>query len=599
MEIFSAIIKLLGGLAMFLYGIEVMGDGLKNSSGAALKRVLEKVTGNVLVGVLTGTLVTAVIQSSTATIVLTVALIGAGVLNLKQAVSIVLGANIGTTVTAQIIRLSSIEAGDDWLLMMFDTDTLAPVALVVGIILLMFIKTKSAKTIGDIFVGFGILFIGLDLMTGAVEPLSETEAFRNVLMQLNNPILGIAAGLILTVIVQSSSAMVGMLQALSVSGAMTFSMVYPVVMGINLGTCVTTAMVCSIGTSKDAKRTGVVHIAFNTIGTILFMVLMSIMEANRVFGAEFWTRAVDSGVIANFQTVFNLLTAVALLPFTGLLVKLSMAIVRDDKPHEQRHPELHTLDEKLYISPAVAVAEATKAVAAMGAVARDNFARGLNQLVDKLDPAQFPEIDADEDCLDQFADHADRFLIGLSKAVETELDDRQLDMLMQTVPNFERIGDYATNLVELAQRLQQDNGVFSDTAKKELQILGSAVNEILNITVEAFANDDNKAAKFIEPLEEVIDDMVMILRDRHTKRLKNGACSVSSGLVFMETLTYLERASDQCSSIAVMMMARNNETILQNHYDYLREIHEGNDELYRREKNRRRDQYILPLKEIK
>ena len=599
MEIFHAIIKLLGGLAMFLYGIEVMGDGLKNSSGAALKRVLEKVTGNVLVGVLTGTLVTAVIQSSTATIVLTVALIGAGVLNLKQAVSIVLGANIGTTVTAQIIRLSSIEAGDNWILMLFNTDTLAPVALVVGIILLMFIKTKSAKTIGDIFIGFGILFVGLDLMTSAVEPLSQTEAFRNVLMQLNNPVLGIAAGLILTVIVQSSSAMVGMLQALSVSGAMTFSMVYPVIMGINLGTCVTTAMVCSIGTSKDAKRTGVVHIAFNTIGTILFMLVMTLLQSKMVFGASFWSSPVDSGGIANFQTVFNLLTAIALLPFTNQLVKLSMAIVRDDKPEQQRHPEMHTLDDKLYISPAVAVAEATKAVAAMGAVARDNFVRGLGQLVDKLDPAQFPEIDADEDCLDQFADEADRFLIGLSKAVETEMDDRQLDMLMQTVPNFERIGDYATNLVELAQRLQEENGVFSDTAKKELQIIGSAVKEILNITVDAFTSGNNEAAKSIEPLEEVIDDMVMILKDRHTKRLKNGSCSVSSGLVFMESLTYLERASDQCSSIAVMMMARNNEAILQNHYDYLREIHEGNDEHYRMEKNRRRDQFIAPLKELK
>lgn len=599
MEIFHAIIKLLGGLAMFLYGIEVMGDGLKNSSGAALKRILEKVTGNVLVGVLTGTLVTAVIQSSTATIVLTVALIGAGVLNLKQAVSIVLGANIGTTVTAQIIRLSSIEAGDNWLLMLFNTDTLAPVALVVGIILLMFIKTKSAKTIGDIFIGFGILFVGLDLMTSAVEPLSQTEAFRNVLMQLNNPVLGIAAGLILTVIVQSSSAMVGMLQALSVSGAMTFSMVYPVIMGINLGTCVTTAMVCSIGTSKDAKRTGVVHIAFNTIGTILFMLVMTLLQSKMVFGASFWSSPVDSGGIANFQTVFNLLTAIALLPFTNQLVKLSMAIVRDDKPEQQRHPEMHTLDDKLYISPAVAVAEATKAVAAMGAVARDNFVRGLSQLVDKLDPAQFPEIDADEDCLDQFADEADRFLIGLSKAVETEMDDRQLDMLMQTVPNFERIGDYATNLVELAQRLQEENGVFSDTAKKELQIIGSAVKEILNITVDAFTSGNNEAAKSIEPLEEVIDDMVMILKDRHTKRLKNGSCSVSSGLVFMESLTYLERASDQCSSIAVMMMARNNEAILQNHYDYLREIHEGNDEHYRMEKNRRRDQFIAPLKELK
>ena len=597
MEIFSAIIQLLGGLAMFLYGIEIMGDGLKNSSGAALKRVLEKVTGNVLVGVLTGALVTAVIQSSTATIVLTVALIGAGVLNLKQAVSIVMGANIGTTITAQIIRLSDIDAGGSWLLTLCDTDTLAPIALIVGIILLMFVKTKSAKTIGDIFVGFGTLFVGLNLMTGAVGPLSETEAFKNILMSLDNPALGIAAGLVLTVIVQSSSAMVGMLQALSASGVMTFSMIYPIIMGINLGTCVTTAMVCSIGSSKDAKRTGVVHIAFNTIGTILFMLVMTVMQRMEIFGAAYWTRAVDSGVIANFQTVFNLATAVVLIPFTGWLVKLSMKIVKEDKPEQQRHPELNTLDENLYISPAIAIGEATKAVAAMGVIAKENFAKGCAQLF-KYDASQFADIDADEECLDQFADRSDRFLIGLGKTVETEADDRQLDMLMQTVPNFERVGDYATNLVELAERLEKVDSCFSESAKQELSIIGSAVDEILQITVDAFVNDDNEAAKSIEPLEEIIDDMVMILRDRHTKRLKKGTCSVDSGLVFMESLTYLERASDQCSSIAVMMLARNNEAILHNHYDYLREIHQGNDAAYNAECDRRREQYITPLKAI-
>lgn len=597
MEIVSAIIQLLGGLAMFLYGIEVMGDGLKNSSGAALKRVLEKVTGNVIIGVLTGTLVTAVIQSSTATIVLTVALIGAGVLTLKQAVSIVMGANIGTTITAQIIRLSSIEAGDNWLLMLCDTDTLAPIALVIGIILLMFIKKKSTKPIGDICVGFGILFIGLNLMTGAVKPLSETDAFKNVLMTLNNPILGIIAGLVLTVIVQSSSAMVGMLQALSASGAMTFSMIYPIIMGINLGTCVTTAMVCSIGTSKDAKRTGIVHIVFNTIGTILFMVAMSIMEANAVWGADFWTMTADSGVIANFQTIFNLLTAFALLPFTGLLVKLSMTLVREDKNEDLRHPELHTLDEKLYISPAVALNEATKAVAAMGVIAKKNFARGCAQLF-KLDESKIQEIDLDEQCLDDFADRSDRFLIGLSRALETEADELQLDMVMQTVPDFERIGDYATNMVELAQKLNEDNSSFSDSAKQELNLICAAVNEILDITVNAFTHGDNEMAKAIEPLEETIDDMVMILKDRHTKRLKAGVCSINTGLVFMESLTYFERAADQCSSIAVMMLARSNKAILQNHYDYLREIHAGNDAAYNAEKNRRRDQYIKPLELI-
>ncbi|MBE6923818.1 MAG: Na/Pi cotransporter family protein [Ruminococcaceae bacterium] len=599
MDIATAIISLLGGLAMFLYGIEAMGDGLKNSSGAALKRVLEKVTGNVILGVLTGTLVTAVIQSSTATIVLTVALIGAGVLNLKQAVSIVMGANIGTTITAQIIRLGSIEAGDNWFLWVFDTDTLAPIALLIGIILLMFVKSKKTKPIGDICIGFGVLFVGLNLMTEGVKPLIGTDAFTAFMGVLGNPWLGILFGLVLTVIVQSSSATVGMLQTVAAvpGSGVTFAMAYPIIMGINLGTCVTTAMVCSIGSSKDAKRTGVVHIAFNTIGTVLFMAVMMIMQRFAVFGAEFWKATVDSGGIANFQTIFNLLTAIVLIPFSGLLVKLSMLIVKEDKQKPQRHAALYALDEKLYISPAVAVAEATKSVAVMGTVARANFAQGCKMLVN-YDESKIADIDEDENELDQFADRSDRFLIGLSKVIESEADDRQVDMLMQTVPNFERIGDYATNLVELGQRLNEAGTSFSDIAKQELNLICSAVDEILDITIKAFSEDDNEGAKSIEPLEEVIDDMVMILRDRHTKRLKNGTCSVDTGLVFMEALTYLERASDQCSSIAVMMLSRDNEAILQNHYDYLREIHSGNDAAYATEKARRREQYIKPLKQI-
>ena len=608
MEIMSAIIQLLGGLAMFLYGIEVMGDGLKNSSGAALKSVLEKVTGNVVMGVLTGALVTAVIQSSTATIVLTVALIGAGVLNLKQAVSIVMGANIGTTVTAQLIRLGSVESDGSWLLWLFDTDTLAPIALVAGIVLLMFIKTKNSKPIGDICIGFGVLFVGLNLMTDGVKPLIGTSVFESFLGFLSNPLFGIVFGLVLTVIVQSSSATVGMLQtvaaatsaaALTDPGAtvLTFSMAYPVIMGINLGTCVTTAMVCSIGSSNDAKRTGVVHIAFNTIGTILFLIVMTVMENMGVFGHEFWSASVDSGGIANFQTIFNLVTAIVLIPFADQLVKLSMVIVKDEKQAAPRHPELLTLDEKLYISPAMALGEATKAVSAMGAIARENFSKGCAQLMN-YNEALNQEIDADETCLDQFADASDSFLIGLSKVIESPTEDRQLDMLLQTVPNFERIGDYATNLVELAQRLQKDGTAFSENALKELKIICDAVNEILTVTVIAFSNDDNEAAKAVEPLEETIDDMVNILQDRHTKRLKSGQCSVSSGLVFMEALTYLERCSDQCSSIAVTMLARNNEQILENHHDYLREVHAGNDAAYSAEKARRREQYIKPLKEI-
>ena len=599
MEILSAIIQMLGGLAMFLYGIEVMGDGLKNSSGDALKRVLEKVTGNLITGVLTGTLVTAVIQSSTATIVLAVALIGAGVLTLKQAVSIVMGANIGTTITAWITNLAFMEGGGNFFLWLFDTDTLAPIALFLGIVLIMFIKTKKAKTIGDISMGFGILFIGLMNMTGAVKGFANSPAFMEVLANFSDsPILGIIAGLVLTVIVQSSSATVAMLQSLSATGAMDFSGVYPIIMGINIGTCIVTAFYCFVGEShKDSRRTGLVHVVFNTIGTAAFMILLSVMQHYQVFGTAFWHMEANSTVIATFQSLFNVFTCVLLLPFTNQLVKLSMTLVKDDPVKAPAHPELHTLTENLYISPAVAVGEATKAVAAMGRIALVNIGRGCDQLL-SYDESLNAIIDEDEECLDQFADRADHFLIGLSKVVEDEVGDRQVDMLMQSVPNFERIGDYATNFVELAQRLEAENTAFSDMAKQELTILASAVKEIIQITVDAFTNDDNQAAKAIEPLEETIDDMVMILRDRHTKRLKNGTCSVSSGLVFMETLTYMERASDQCSSIAVMMMARSNEAILHNHYDYLKEVHAGNDAAYNEERARRREQYIAPLKAI-
>jgi phosphate:Na+ symporter len=600
MALLSAIITMLGGLAMFLYGIEVMGDGLKNSSGEALKRVLAKLTGNVLTGVLTGALVTAVIQSSTATIVLAVALIGAGVLSLKQAVSIVMGANIGTTITAWITTLAFVESdGQNWLLWLFDTDTLAPIALLIGIVLIMFIKSKKAKTVGDIAIGFGILFVGLMNMTGAVKIFADSPIFMEMLTGLADaPVLGILAGLVITVIVQSSSATVAMLQSLSATGALNFSGVYPIVMGINIGTTLVTAFYCFLGSQdRDSKRTGVVHIVFNCIGTVVFMIILSVMQHFNVFGEAFWTMKVDSNIIAIFQTAFNLFTAILLIPFTNQLVNMSVMLVKDVPVKIHNHPELYTLSENLYISPALAVVEATKAVASMGHIAKDNFRRCCDVLLE-YDESNFQLIDTDEDNLDRFADRSDRFLIGLSKVVETTGDDNQVDMLLQVVPGFERVGDYGTNMVELAKRLRGENVSFSDNAKKELSLLCSAVHEILDITVDAFESNDNQKARLIEPLEETIDDMVMILRDRHTKRLKNGACSISSGLVFMEALTQLERASDHCSSIGVMMLAREDEAILHNHHKYLHELHSGGDSGYRAENNRRRVQYIEPLLQI-
>ncbi len=600
MEIVSAIVQMLGGLAMFLYGIEVMGDGLKNSSGAALKRVLEKVSGNLITGVLTGTLVTAVIQSSTATIVLAVALIGAGVLTLKQAVSIVMGANIGTTVTAWITNLAFMEGGGNFFLWLFDTDTLAPIALFIGIVMIMFVKTKKAKVVGDISMGFGILFIGLMNMTGAVKGFANSPAFMELLAGFSDkPVLGIIAGCVLTVIVQSSSATVAMLQSLSATGAMDFSGVYPIIMGINIGTTLVTAFYCFVGEShKDSRRTGLVHVVFNSIGTVIFMIVLSIMQRFQVFGTSFWTMEATSTVIAIFQTAFNVATCVLLLPFTNQLVKMSLFVVKDDPMKAPAHPELLTLNENLYISPAVALNEATKAVVAMGNIAKVNFGRGCQQLL-SYDAESNTVIDEDEECLDRFADASDHFLIGLSKVIESEKEDRQLDMLMQSVPSFERIGDYATNFCELGAKLHENKTAFSEGAQKELSILFDAVNEILSITIDAFTRDDAQAAKAVEPLEEVIDDMIIMLKDRHTKRLKKGECTVDTGLIFMECLTYLERASDHCSSIAVMMLARYDDEILLNHHDYLRSVHSGNDLFYHEEENRRREQYIEPLKAIR
>lgn len=599
MDSILMIVKLLGGLAMFLYGMEIMGDGLKQGSGNALKNVLGKLTQNAFLGVLTGALVTAVIQSSTATIVLTVGLISAGVLNLRQAVSIVLGANIGTTVTAQIIRLMDVDSSGNSILTFFKPDTLAPIALIIGIICVMFIKKESSKNIGMIALGFGVLFMGLLGMTDAVEPLSSSKAFADVLGRFSEmPILGIAVGLVCTVIVQSSSAMVGILQALSVTGVMTFDLVYPIVMGINLGTCVTTAIVCSIGSSKDAKRTGVVHIVFNTIGTILFMIVMTILR-KAGFMANMWGSIVDSGVIANFQTIFNLLTAVVLLPFTGLLVKIACSIIKEDEePQEVQYPELAVLDAKLMMTPPLALGEVNKIAVEMAQLAKANIELSLSQFQEFNEEVSV-RINEVEDKIDCFTDKADNYLIELSSRIKTVGDKRQHSMLMQCIRDIERIGDYATNFDELAKKKADKEVKFSKVARKEFDLINDAVTEILRLTIEAMQDDNDYVARRIEPLEEVIDDMVLLLKNRHTDRLCEGVCSINGGLIFMDVLTYLERTADQCSSIAMLLLGKNNDEISQNHHLYMQELHASSDQSYLAEQDNRKAQYLTPIKNLK
>lgn len=590
-------VKLLGGLAMFLYGMEVMGDGLKQGSGTALKNVLGKLTQNIILGVITGALVTAVIQSSTATIVLTVGLIGAGILNLRQAVSIVMGANIGTTVTAQLLRLIDIDSSGSSILMFFKPEFLAPLALIIGIILVMFIKKESSKSVGMIALGFGILFMGLISMTDAVEPLSGSPAFAAILSYFSDmPVIGILTGLVLTVIVQSSSAMVGILQALSSTGVMTFELVYPIIMGINLGTCVTTAMVCSIGSTKDAKRTGVVHIVFNTIGTVLFMIAMSVIRRAGGFSG-LWESSVDSGVIANFQTLFNLITAVVLIPFTNVLVNIACKVVKDDEEETVVYPELAALDRKLMGVPAVAFGGVAKVAANMAATAKKNIALSLAQF-EKYDAKRAEKIAKNEERLDVFTDRADNYLIELSSNIENESDNRQRSVLMQCIRDVERIGDYATNFDEMAKKVSDEELSFSAIAHQELEILTDAIEEILRLTVEALESDNEYIARRIEPLEEVIDDMVLLLKDRHTARLCQGVCSINSGLIFMDMLIYFERTADQCSNIAMLMLGKNNEEIMKNHHLYLQELHASTDQSYLAEQANRKEQYLIPLQNI-
>jgi len=593
MDIFS-VISLLGGLAMFLYGMEVMGDGLKNASGSALKKVLSKATQNIVFGVITGMLVTAVIQSSTATIVLTVGLISAGILNLKQAVSIVMGANIGTTITAQIIRLMDIDSGGNVILEFFKPSTLAPISLIIGILLIMFIKIPNSKTSGEIFMGFGILFAGLMNMTAAVEPLSDSPEFLDLMSRFGDkPILALLVGLVLTVVVQSSSAMVGMIQALSVTGAMTFNLIYPLIMGINLGTCVTTALVCSIGSSKDAKRVGIVHISFNVLGTVLFMIIMTVVKSMGGF-PDLWASTVNSGAIANFQTLFNLATAIVLVPFAGKLVSLSLRIIKEDKADEEDRADLSVPDEKLFEVPELAISEANKAIAHMGHVAFKNLRRSCN-LLREYDEERVNVINDNEDNIDLFTDSMDNYLVSLSKNVENDDDNQRINSFMQTSTNFERIGDHAINIMEAAQGIAADKLGFSEEARHELSVIEEAVLEITQITVSSFEEMSDKEARRIEPLEEVIDDMVLSLKNRHIERLKRGGCTTAAGIVFMDILTNLERVADQCSNIALLILGEKDRNILGNHHAYLRELHQGGDVEYDSELERRKQQYLVRL----
>ena len=598
MTIFN-IITLFGGLALFLYGMRLMGDGLKRGSSDAFKSAMEKVTNNPLVGFLLGLGVTAVIQSSTATIVLTSGLVGAGILSLHQSIGVILGANVGTTVTGQIIRLLDVNASDTSLLNFFKPSTLAPLASIIGILFIMAVKGRKSETVGSITMGFGILFTGLLSMTAAVSPLSESETFANMFFQLSDkPVLGFLLGAGVAFLLQSSSATIGILQAISTTGALTFSSVYAIIIGVNIGDCVTTAIVCSIGSEADAKRTGVIHILFNIAGSVL--VVLGLM-ALRGFGVldPLWDKVLTSGGIANVHTVFRLVSAIVLLPVCSRFEKLSRKLVKDDvQIGENVDHELSLLDEKFFTSPAIALSGAGEAITTMARLARSGVMNAMNVL-EKFDRHTVDIIRENEDHIDKLADHVDNYLIRLSPYVPTGHQNDLLNYYIQCFGEFERIGDHAVNLTENAQEFIERNASLSPVARQELTVLTEALGEILDYTYSAFGATDYDAARKIEPVEEVVDDLVATLRSNHIHRVRDGQCTVYAGLTFLDILVNVERIADQCSNVGVFTLSMSDKHIMNNHHDYIHELHQGKDPVFNRAYQETHDKYFGELKRIK
>ena len=595
MTIFN-VISLFGGLALFLYGMRLMGNGLKESSSGALKTAMEKVTNNPVVGFFLGLVVTAVIQSSTATIVLTSGLVGAGVITLHQSIGVILGANVGTTITGQIIRLLDLNGsgGASWV-DIFKPSTLAPLAAIIGILMIMAVKTKHSGVIGQIAMGFGILFTGLLNMTAAVSPLSSSESFARMFVGLaDTPVLGFLAGTGVAFLIQSSSATIGILQALSTTGALTFGAVYAIILGVNIGDCVTTAIVCSIGSKADAKRTGVVHILFNICGSILIIAAIAILRSTGMLDA-LWDKTLTSGGIANVHTAFRLASAIVLLPVCGQFERLSRVIVKDDeKLGTSVERELELLDEKFFTSPALALSGASGAIATMARLAREGVLSAMDVL-QSFDQHTIDVINENEDSIDLLADRVDNYLIKLSPHVTMGYGNELLNYYIQCFSEFERIGDYAVNLTENAQELREKGTPLTETALRELQVMRSALDEILGYSYQAFTALDMRAARRIEPVEEVVDDLVATLRSNHIKRVRDGKCTTISGLTFLDILVNIERISDQCSNLGVYTLSQSDSTIMSNHHEYIHQLHQGADESYNHKYQEAHDKYFGEL----
>lgn len=549
MDIFG-ILALIGGLALFLYGMNVMGAGLEKMSGGKLERILETLTSNPIKAVLLGAGVTAVIQSSSATTVMVVGFVNSGIMKLSQAIGIIMGANVGTTVTSWLLSLTGIEGGS-FFVQMLKPSSFSPILAMVGIILTMAAKSDNKKNVGQILLGFSVLMYGMEAMSGAVEPLADVPEFTSMLTMFNNPVLGVLTGAILTAIIQSSSASVGILQALSVTGGFTYGSVLPIIMGQNIGTCVT-AMISSVGANKSAKRTAFVHLYFNIIGTVIFMLLFYI--GNAIFHFSFTNETVGVAGIALIHTIFNVFATIVLLPFTKGLEKLAYLTIPASPEEKEMQDDVFTiLDDRFLSSPAFAIEQCHSLVNQMAEMTKAGFMEAMTVLTDYSEE-KIADVIAKENRVDTYDDKISAYLTKLSSQDLSYKDSLKVTSLLHCLTDFERISDHSINVVENAQQMNKDGAAFSKKAKEEMRIYGDAIADILNRTTKAFVEGDDDLARTVEPLEEVIDEINKDVKKNHMKRLRKGKCTIELGLVLSDLAMNYERVADHCSNIAVYML---------------------------------------------
>lgn len=563
------IVAMFGAIATFLFGMSTMTDGLEKLSSGRLEHILERLTSNVFKGVLLGAVVTGLIQSSAATTVMCVGFVNAGIMKLEQTVGIIMGANIGTTVTAQLLRLGDIDA-DNIVMTFLQPSFLGPILAVVGIIFYMFIKGGHKRIVGQIVLGLGLLFIGMNTMSSAVEPLKDLPEFQSVFTAFSNPLLGVAVGAAVTALLQSSSASMGILQAISTTGVVSFNIAMPLIMGQNIGTCIT-ALISSVGASKNAKRTAMIHLFFNIIGSVFFLVVL--YAGNALFRFPFWENTMDMGSIANLHLAFNIACTALLLPFHRQLVKLVKAVV----PGDAEERELSVLDDRFLSSPSLALERAHDAVVQMSEFARDNYRLAV-ELIWKFDAKKLERLNETEVALDKLEGLLDNYLVKLTDRALTAEESTRVSELLHTLSDFERIGDYAVNVSESAVVLHDRNITFSPQARAELERLTAAVGETLDKTVACYQSRQRTLAVQVEPLEEVVDLIAATLKNRHVERLKAGECTIELGTQFLELLINLERMSDHCSNVALHILRQTSspdDKVRIDSHAYMHELHHG------------------------